>query len=244
MLPVRVHVPVDSLYTSAVARARQLPTKMFVHLRPPATRTMLWSNPVIVWKTRGTFIFPVTVHVPVAGLYSSADLTEWGQKQGESGPFVCKIERGEERQQKPAPSSPPATSTLPSANRSDGGSMRLVCILPVRVHVPAAGLYNSAEAMANISGLSCSPVSPPATSTWPFISGTAVWFSRATFILPVRLHVPVAGLYSSAEVRALPPETFIPPMTSTLPFDSRAALWFSRATFMLPVRLHFPVAGS
>src|SRR6516164_5457499 len=65
-------------------------------------------------------------------------------------------------------------------------------------------------------------------------------------MLPVGVHTPVAGLYSSALDRVghepftqVPP----PPATSTWPFCSSVAVWFCRAVVMLPVALQVPAAG-
>jgi hypothetical protein len=44
---------------------------------------------------------------------------------------------------------------------------------------------------------------PPARSTRPSASRTAVALSRGTRVDPVKVHWPVAGLYSSAELRYL-----------------------------------------
>src|SRR5712691_5691429 len=106
---------------------------MLVHLRPPAAKTLLLGSDVAEWKTRGVFMFPVRLHVPTVGSYSSADFIECGQKQGERGDLIifCEAEPEEkETHVYPAPSSNPA-----------------ICRLPVRLHVPVAGLYNSADAM-------------------------------------------------------------------------------------------------
>src|ERR1039458_4935951 len=55
------------------------------------------------------------------------------------------------------------------------------------VHLPVAGLYNSA--LASGSFVPEAP-HPPVTSTSPFGSSVAVWFQRAVFRLPVSAHVP------------------------------------------------------
>src|SRR5205823_1230797 len=65
---------------------------------------------------------------------------------------------------------------------------------------------------------------------------------RATLRLPVTLHVPVAGSYSSAVLRAL--LTRKPPVIRTLPLDSSVAVWLLRAVLSVPVPVHVPVIGS
>src|SRR5438128_1026644 len=52
-------------------------------------------------------------------------------------------------------------------------------------------------------------------------------------MLPVAVQVPVAGLYSSALLNAVPYAA--PPADSTFPLASSVAVWPNRATFMLPV---------
>ena len=60
-------------------------------------------------------------------------------------------------------------------------------------------------------------------------------------MLPVAVHVPVTGSYSSAEARALSP--FRPPMTSTLPSGSGTAAKSDRGVIMLPVAVHDGARG-
>src|SRR5258707_3700659 len=60
--------------------------------------------------------------------------------------------------------------------------------------------------------------------------------------LPVALHVPVAGSYSSALLRKLTPLN--PPATSTLPLGNNVAVCARRAVLRLLVALQVPVAGS
>jgi hypothetical protein len=57
-------------------------------------------------------------------------------------------------------------------------------------------------------------------------------------MLPVTVHVPVAGLYSSALLRK--PVVPSPPATSTWPFGSSVAVWSVRAVFKLPVFAQVP----
>ena len=62
-------------------------------------------------------------------------------------------------------------------------------------------------------------------------------------MLPVTVHTPVAGSYSSPLAKggiSLP----MPPATSTYPFCSKVAVCDPRPTPMLPVAIHIPVAGS
>ena len=84
---------------------------------------------------------------------------------------------------------------------------------------------------------------PPATSTWPVGKRTTPCCDRANVMLPVPAQAPVAGSYSSAELRLpLLPD---PPATSTLPLGKSAAGATSiRALAIEPVRVHIPVAGS
>ena len=64
-------------------------------------------------------------------------------------------------------------------------------------------------------------------------------------MLPVDVHVPVAGSYSSA-VSAT--STLMPsmpaPATRTLPLGRSVAVWDARCRLMLPVVVQVPVAGS
>src|ERR1035438_970779 len=57
-------------------------------------------------------------------------------------------------------------------------------MLPVKVHLPVVGLYNSALVSP------AAELSPPATSTWPLGSRVAPWPARAMFMVPVFAHVP------------------------------------------------------
>jgi hypothetical protein len=57
-------------------------------------------------------------------------------------------------------------------------------------------------------------------------------------MLPVAVHLPLAGLNSSALLRA--PLLLEPPITSTCPFASRIAVWPSRGVVILPVFTHVP----
>src|SRR5215469_5764737 len=100
-------------------------------------------------------------------------------------------------------------------------------MLPVVVHVPTAGSYNSALLKEVV------PLSPPATSTLPDGSCVAVCSSRAMARPPVAVQLPVAGSYSSALVKAL--LILEPPATSTLPEGSSVAVWERRSWLRLPV---------
>jgi hypothetical protein len=57
-------------------------------------------------------------------------------------------------------------------------------MLPVGRQVPVAGSYSSAD----------EEEPPPVTSTCPLGNSVAVWPDRSVVILPVRLHVLVAGV--------------------------------------------------
>src|SRR5436190_1554657 len=61
-------------------------------------------------------------------------------------------------------------------------------------------------------------------------------------MLPVAVHIPVAGSYSSALANW--PWWFSPPATNTCPFGSNVAVCSKRGVVMLPVAVHTPVAGS
>src|SRR2546425_9607245 len=87
---------------------------------------------------------------------------------------------------------------------------------------------------------------PPATSTSPFGKRVAVCQARGWSMLPVGLHAPVRGSYSSADANDLNDlSSFesMPPATRTFPSGSSVAVWSLRATLMLPVERHLPTAG-
>ena len=63
---------------------------------------------------------------------------------------------------------------------------------------------------------------PPATSTLPRAAASPCDSSRAVPRLPVAVHVPVAGSYSSALLKE--PLLLNPPATSTLPEGSSVAV--------------------
>src|SRR5579859_6336592 len=117
----------------------------------------------------------VVVHVPVAGLYSSA--VAYGPP-----PLV-----------KPPSLNPPVTRTWPLGSRVAVCCSRGACIEPVTDHVPVAGLYSSASLRSEQKS-SSQLLNPPATSTCPSGSRVAVARSRPSVMLPVALQVPVAGL--------------------------------------------------
>src|ERR1035437_7644165 len=56
---------------------------------------------------------------------------------------------------------------------------------------------------------------------------------RGVVMLPVSVHWPVDGLYSSALARK--PSVFSPPAMSTCPLGSSVAVWPALAVFRLPV---------
>ena len=68
----------------------------------------------------------------------------------------------------------------------------------------------------------------------------AVAYSRAVFRLPVKVNVPVAGLYSSALDKK--PLVDWPPAISTIPLFKSVAVALSRALFRLPVDTNPAVA--
>ena len=111
-------------------------------------------------------------------------------------------------------------------------------MLPVGVHTPVLGSYNSALASAPVE------LAPPATSTRPLGSKTAVASKRGVLRLPVAVHRPVTGLYSSAlAVAEFVRRVVWPPATRTIPLPSSVAVAFSRALFRLPVSVHPPNVG-
>ena len=60
-------------------------------------------------------------------------------------------------------------------------------------------------------------------------------------MLPVVVHVPVFGSYSSVPVFAV---TKFPPATSTWPLGSSVAVWKARGVLMRPVVVHVPLVRS
>src|SRR5437868_1338067 len=103
------------------------------------------------------------------------------------------------------------------------------------LQVPLTGSYSSDGATF------------PTTSTSPVFSRVEEWELRARLMLPVGLHVPVTGSYSSADDTLWPPAPIspeTPPLTRTLPLARRVAPCANRAWLRGPVRLHLPVTGS
>lgn len=92
-------------------------------------------------------MFPVAVHDPLLGLYSSAEASRLRP-----------------------PLEPPATSTLPSSSSVAVWYWRASIMFPVAVYDPLLGSNSSAEANASLPPL---PM-PPATSTLPSGSSVAV----------------------------------------------------------------------
>ena len=84
---------------------------------------------------------------------------------------------------------------------------------------------------------------PPVTRTRPSASRVATWRSRAAFIEPVGLNVPVFGSYSSAEASGCR-NLSSPPVIRTRPSRSRVAVCTSRAVVIEPVGPKVPVVGS
>src|SRR5213075_496648 len=103
--------------------------------------------------------------------------------------------------------------------------------LPVLLHVPVAGSYNSARLVL---------LSDPQTRILPLRSRVAVCPRRPTDMLPVAVHVPVLGSYNSAVAVPWPP----PPAKSTFPFRRRVAVPKAWGAVVLPVGFQAPVAGS
>src|SRR5437867_6455408 len=116
-------------------------------------------------------------------------------------------------------------------------------MLPVGVQVPVSGSYNSADAK-NMTLPKLSRPRPPATRILPSRRRVVVnVLARAVPRLPVLLHVPVAGSYSSAEASTVVP-SWRPPATKTLPAfgpDVRSvAVCVARGVAMAPVPRHVP----
>src|SRR5262245_57050163 len=147
----------------------------------------------------------VRVQCPVAGSYSSA--------------LACT----------PVPSaeSPPTTSTRPSRSRVAVNEIRPTFILPVAVHVFAAGSYSSASELYR---------APPATSTCPSARRTATCPQWVSFSVPPGSHAPVGGSYSSVLSSSRPPTT------RTRPFSSGVAVRLSRGTDILAVAAQLPAS--
>src|SRR5438270_560515 len=84
----------------------------------------------------------------------------------------------------------PGSTSCPLLNNVALCPPRGECIMPVRLHAPVCGSYNSAVAREVLV-----VPRPPTTSTWPLFSKVAVWALRASCRLPVALHMFVLGLY-------------------------------------------------
>ena len=78
-------------------------------------------------------------------------------------------------------------NTSPLGSKTAASLLTLPGILPVAVHVPVVGLYNSA--------LDSEPLlKPPAASTSPLASNINANDSRPVAMLPVFVQAPVVGL--------------------------------------------------
>src|SRR5215469_17869558 len=141
---------------------------------------------------------------------------------------------------KPPLRRPPSTSTLPLLSNVAVWLPRATVILPVVVHLPVARLNSSAVVVQDVPIWELPLLSPPATSTSPFGSRVAVCCPRATVMLPVVVHFPLAGSYNSEPLRK--PVEFTPPAANTWPFWSRVAVCLIRAVLMLPVEVQVPEA--
>ena len=95
-------------------------------------------------------------------------------------------------------------------------------MFPAGLPCPVAGSYTSAELSVRKEPCPFIP-RPPATSTFPPGSSAEVWNCRAVARLPVKLHFPVVGSYSSALAVRTPGETY-PLPTNTLPFGRSWAI--------------------
>src|SRR5215831_798037 len=83
-------------------------------------------------------------------------------------------------------SSPPVTSAVPSESDIKLSHASSSVSLPVAAKEPLEGSYSSTTFERNPSA------SPPANSTWPFVSSVAPSWKQY-FIAPVRLNAPEAG---------------------------------------------------
>ena len=163
----------------------------------------------MLWPERAAAIDTVGAKVAATGSYSSAELVTLQQ------PVVGVLDV-----------CPPATRTFPVDRRTAGWSRRPVPIDPVEVKVPAAGSYNSAEARAPVQHPPEANAPPPAIRTLPLGRRVAVGSWRPAAIDPVKVKVPVAGSYSSAEV--INPAPGLPAAMRTLPVGRRVAVWPQR----------------
>ena len=84
---------------------------------------------------------------------------------------------------------------------------------------------------------------PPAASTMPLGSKTAVCRALALLRLPVNVQVPLAGSYSSALAK-VKPLVSNPAAASVVPLDNRVAVCPNRPVVRLPVAVHVPFAES
>src|SRR5437764_163130 len=111
-------------------------------------------------------------------------------------------------------------------------------MLPVGAQVFVPGSYSRAVLTAGKSDPTAAQ-QPPATRTWPLGSSVAVWPMRAVAMLPVTVHVPLAGSYSSA---LLSGQAVLvqPPATRTFPLGSKVAVCRVRAVVRLLVTVHVP----
>ena len=171
-------------------------------------------NNVALCNSRAVLRLPVTLQLPVAGSYSSALAV---------GSMI----------------SAPAATDRPLVSTVAVCKSRAVLRLPVKVQVPLVGSYSSALA---IGGEGKVISSPPATSTMPLGNNVAVFADRPLFRLPVRVQLPLTGLYSSALARM--PLLVLPPATRTMSLVSNVAFLTVRAVFRLPVGVQVPLAGS
>src|SRR6266545_2920435 len=150
---VAVHRPVAGSYTSA------LDNEVYCAASgaPPVTSSLPLNSRVVVWFSRAIASEPVTVHVPVAGSYSSAV---------DNAEPVLRLW-------------PPATSTFPLGSNVAVCVVRNVVNAPLAVQVPVAGLYSSELVRRTV------PLKPPTTRTVPLGSNVAECPARAPLSAPV-----------------------------------------------------------
>src|SRR6267378_2617410 len=110
--------------------------------------------------------------------------------------------------------------------------------------LPIAGATDASWYSSALESGEPSLSEPPAIRTIPLFSNVALWDSRATFKLPVKVKAPVEGLYIAAlELTApeVPGRPTKPPAINTIPLLSSVAAWCSTPPCRLPVTAKVPV---
>src|SRR5690242_9280911 len=209
--PVAENERVAGLYSSALAR---LPP---VTVGPPAISTLPPGSRVAAKCSRAEVIGPVGVHAsgpppyPVTGTpcglrgaLSDTETVAVRREVDDGANRTATVHVPPGGTGAPAQpvctrkSPPPATSTQPLGSSVAAWPACLAAMEAVGNHAHAAGSYSSAVEYLNCEQQKPPSLSPPATSTSPPGSSVALCCSRAPCIDPVCVHLPVAGLYSSA----------------------------------------------